>query len=91
MFSPEQLRRCSALASRCVAGEQLSEGELRELGELLIKEGIIDAARAWQTGTAILQEMIDRAIPCGHTIADLIHSPGHVTKCGACLAARKAS
>lgn len=32
-----------------------------------------------------LQALLDRAIPCGHQIADLIHSPGSVTKCGACI------
>jgi hypothetical protein len=51
----------------------------------------------------IMQDLItlrDRAIPCGHTIADLILCGGEaagevgmppVTKCGACLAARRAA
>jgi len=51
----------------------------------------------------MMQDLIalrDRAIPCGHTIADLILCGGEaageigmppVTKCGACLVARKAA
>ncbi|MBK9263029.1 MAG: hypothetical protein IPM54_24900 [Polyangiaceae bacterium] len=60
--------------------------EKQELCQLL--PPILDDAEAWRKGAHVLNELQERVIPCGHRIEDLIGGEGHVTKCGACLAAR---
>jgi hypothetical protein len=59
--------------------------ELKELFEALPL--VLADAEAWRKGMALLDELRERVIPCGHKIEDLIGGEGHVTKCGACLMA----
>jgi hypothetical protein len=42
-----------------------------------------------QSLMAEFMEKLKNPIPCGHTFGDLIFAPGSVTKCGACLLAKK--
>jgi len=50
---------------------------------------VLASARAWEKGAETLAELQERAIPCGHTVGDLIGGAGAMTKCGACLVARR--
>jgi hypothetical protein len=66
----------------------IREAELLELRDAL--QRILADAEAWRNGMALLDELRERVIPCGHKIEDLIGGEGSVTKCGACLAAKQA-
>jgi hypothetical protein len=80
------LVRCSSLRIAMLDGTA-READVSELLGLL--PDVFAAAAAWQKGVDVLAELQDRAIPCGHTVGDLIGGDGAVTKCGACLAARQ--
>lgn len=57
--------------------------ELYELRDAL--PAIFADAIAWRKGHAILEELRERIMPCGHAFENLIGGDGVVTKCGQCL------
>lgn len=65
-----------------------TEAELLELREALSR--IFDDAMAWRKGHEALRELSARVMPCGHAMENLIGGEGSVTKCGQCLADKRA-
>jgi hypothetical protein len=65
------------------------DADLAELRDVL--PAILDDAIAWRKGVDVLRELQARVMPCGHELANLIGGTGSVTKCGQCLADKRAS
>lgn len=79
-------------AKAIIAALSIGSGSGADLLELLaMLPPMLDDAQAWRNGIAVVKELQNRVIPCGHRVEDLIGGEGSVTKCGACLAARQTS
>jgi len=83
---------------RCTHGEtatnvsiivKSAHDALHRVGAGLPRVGCVTLDLEVQAVVAEWQKQLERELPCGHLLADLVSGPGTVTQCGACIVARR--